>query len=420
MVRIAAVVAAALCVAGGTASAQEQAAADAPRVFLDCHFCDTNFIRTEMNWVNWVRDAADAQIHVLVTRQSTGGGGQEWVLNFIGRKEYDGRADTLKYISSQNDSEDTMRQGFTRVLQAGLVPYLMASPLASRVQVSLSKPSSDEKGASAPARDPWNFWVFSLGVSANMNGQSSEKSGSYDGEFSANRTTGGYKIRFGVGAEYEQDDFELEDSTITSIRKNYEMSLMVVRSVGAHWSAGFQMGSISATFGNISLGMAGGAALEWSYWPYVDATRRSLTLRYSPGLRSFEYRDTTIFDKMQEAHPSHTLAAELNLRQRWGSTNFAANVNQYLHDFQKYNASAFGSAEVRLFKGFSVEFYAEYTRVRDQLGLAKRELSETEVLLRRRELATAYRYFGGFGIRYSFGSIFNNVVNPRFNNGMML
>ena len=37
-----------------------------------------------------------------------------------------------------------------------------------------------------------------------------------------------------------------------------------------------------------------------------------------------------------------------------------------------------------------------------------------EVLLRQRELATGYRFFVSGGISYRFGSIFNNVVNPRF------
>jgi hypothetical protein len=108
------------------------------------------------------------------------------------------------------------------------------------------------------------------------------------------------------------------------------------------------------------------------------------------------------------------------LRQRWGSTGFALNLNQYLHDMQKYNASLFGNANLRLFKGFSVDFYGEYSRVHDQLALPKRELSDEEVLLRRRQLETAYRYWGGFGIRYSFGSMFNNVVNPRFGDNMMM
>jgi hypothetical protein len=36
------------------------------------------------------------------------------------------------------------------------------------------------------------------------------------------------------------------------------------------------------------------------------------------------------------------------------------------------------------------------------------------ILVRMRELATGYRYYFSVGVSYSFGSIFNNVVNPRF------
>jgi hypothetical protein len=34
--------------------------------------------------------------------------------------------------------------------------------------------------------------------------------------------------------------------------------------------------------------------------------------------------------------------------------------------------------------------------------------------LRLRQLATSYTYFINLGLSYSFGSIFNNIVNPRF------
>jgi len=40
-----------------------------------------------------------------------------------------------------------------------------------------------------------------------------------------------------------------------------------------------------------------------------------------------------------------------------------------------------------------------------------------EVLLRRRQLATSYSYQGFVGLRYTFGSKFANVVNPRFGGG---
>jgi hypothetical protein len=34
--------------------------------------------------------------------------------------------------------------------------------------------------------------------------------------------------------------------------------------------------------------------------------------------------------------------------------------------------------------------------------------------VRQRQLATSYSYSVYFGVSYTFGSIFNNVVNPRF------
>jgi hypothetical protein len=55
--------------------------------------------------------------------------------------------------------------------------------------------------------------------------------------------------------------------------------------------------------------------------------------------------------------------------------------------------------------------------VKDQIYLSKGGATEEEVLLRLRQLGTDYRFFVRFGLRYRFGSIFNNVVNPRFERG---
>ncbi|MDZ7341730.1 MAG: hypothetical protein ONB27_10280 [candidate division KSB1 bacterium] len=37
-----------------------------------------------------------------------------------------------------------------------------------------------------------------------------------------------------------------------------------------------------------------------------------------------------------------------------------------------------------------------------------------EVLLRQRQLETSYNYWTSIGLSYTFGSIYNNIVNPRF------
>ena len=58
-------------------SQEESSRPDALRVFLDCASCDENYIRTEITFVNYVRDRTLADVHVLITTQATGGGGTD-------------------------------------------------------------------------------------------------------------------------------------------------------------------------------------------------------------------------------------------------------------------------------------------------------------------------------------------------------
>lgn len=62
--------------------------------------------------------------------------------------------------------------------------------------------------------------------------------------------------------------------------------------------------------------------------------------------------------------------------------------------------------------------------IHDQINLVKQDLTYDEILLQRKEIATQYEYYVNFGLSYTFGSIYNNVVNPRFGNssggGMMI
>lgn len=69
-------------------------------VFIDCdsRACDNDVLRTEINYVNWVRDRTLADVHLIVTFSSTGGGGQQFVLDFIGLGELEGSGDTYLYL----------------------------------------------------------------------------------------------------------------------------------------------------------------------------------------------------------------------------------------------------------------------------------------------------------------------------------
>jgi hypothetical protein len=400
--------------------ASAQADAERLRVFVDCGWCDMDFLRTEIGWVDYMRDRADAQVHILSSRQATGGGGGRFTLEFIGLRDLAGRADTLTYTAASDATADNIRRGLTQTISLGLVPFVAQTPLGQKLSVSLaaSTPGAPPAEQALSQDDPWDFWTFSLGVNGFGNGESQQSSQNLSSSVTANRTTEDWKVNLRLNGSYSESRFEYTINDVltrtTSIRRSYGLNGLLVKSLGPHLSAGGRMSASTSTFGNTSLAMTVAPAIEYNFVPYAESTRRSLTLQYSVGARYFDYREVTIFDEVQETRPIHTLDVGYSTRQPWGSMSVGLDGSQYLHDTGKYSAGISGFTSVRLFRGFSFNVGGNYRHVRDQLSLAARDLTEEEILLRQRQLATGYNYFVNFGISYRFGSIFNNVVNPRF------
>ncbi len=67
-------------------------------------------------------------------------------------------------------------------------------------------------------------------------------------------------------------------------------------------------------------------------------------------------------------------------------------------------------------KGLTIDLNGRLSLIHDQIALPKGGVDLEEVLLQRKQLETSYQYFASFGFTYSFGSIYNNIVNPRFGN----
>jgi hypothetical protein len=138
------------------------------------------------------------------------------------------------------------------------------------------------------------------------------------------------------------------------------------------------------------------------------------TLRYAAGVNWFRYQDTTIYNRISEVRADQTLTTSLDLKQPWGSISSSIEGAMYLDDTDKRHLVFFNSLDLRLFKGFSLFLFGQASLIHDQLYLPRGDLTDADRLLRLRQLETSYSYFVNFGISYSFGSIFNNIVNPRF------
>jgi hypothetical protein len=133
--------------------------------------------------------------------------------------------------------------------------------------------------------------------------------------------------------------------------------------------------------------------------------------------KEVRYLDETIYDKMKEALIYESLSTTLEIKKRWGSLASTLEGLHYFHDFEKNRLELYCNLDLRLFEGFSLDIRGAVTMIRDQLSLPKEDATIEEILTSRREIATDYDYYLSFGLRYTFGSIYSNVVNPRFGSG---
>jgi hypothetical protein len=390
----------------------EELKKSAPKVFIDCNRCDIDYIRTEITFVNYVWDRKEADVHVLITIQRTGSEGREYTIAFIGQKDCADLQNTLKFFSNRIDTEDETRRGLVRTLKLGLGPYVARSPIAECVSVQL-----DQHVKPTAVIDKWNFWVFNASLRGRFSGEEQRSSTTFSGNLSANRITPASKLRLGLNGHYDKDDYDVDGEKTSSISESGNFDGLYVISLSQHWSVGAWISVSSSSYRNIDFAYTFHPAIEYNFFPYSVSTRRQLRVLYKIGYGSYRYREETVYDKKSEGLFNESLQITLELNEPWGTAEFSLRGSHYFHDLNKNNLRISGELDFRIFKGLSLDVDASYSATRDQLSLPKGEATLEEILLRRRELASGYRFSTSIGLSYRFGSVFSNVVNPRFGNG---
>ena len=262
-----------------------------------------------------------------------------------------------------------------------------------------------------------------MGGNTSFNGEETYKYYNYNGYVEASRITADLKINLGINANRSREEFSYDTSTTgqsaplvkeVGIRRSSSVNALVAKSLNEHWSVGLQANTSSNLRSNLKLGTRFGPAIEYDVFPYNESTRRQIVMRYSVGIKSLQYDSITIYDKMKETLPDHRLVIASEATQPWGSVFGSISASQYLSEPSKYRIDGFMYAEWRVTRGLRVNFDIGYTKYRDQINLKKGTATPQEVLLRLRQLQTGYSYYGSVGLSYTFGSVFSNVVNPRF------
>ena len=378
---------------------------DALKVFMEA----SDYIKKEIPYINYVRDRKVADVYIISTYETTGSGGSVTTFFIVGQQKYEGMKDTLKCNISPDETYDMQRAKEVKTLKLGLMRYVAKTPLIQYMDILFTKPLSETVSS-----DKWNSWVYSLSLNAYTYAQSTYSYGYLYGTLSANRITEKSKFESNLGMDLQSDKTKYQDTTYKSTLKDQYGYLSYVKSITGHWSAGASVYIQTSSYSNYDLSIRVSPGIEYDVFPYKESTRRLLTFLYRAGFEINNYADETIRFKNSETVGYHSLSGTLSIIQKWGSVSATLTWNNYLFDWSYYKLRLYTSASIRIFKGLSFNIYGNVASVHNQISLPRGEASLEDVLLKRKMQATEYQYYTSFGISYTFGSIYNNVVNPRF------
>lgn len=382
---------------------------NALKFFLDCRSCDMNYTRQEIPFVNYVRDTREAEVYLLVTNQGAGSGGTQFTFQFLGQGKYEGMVDTLAYTSNPDETWAIIREKKTHMIKLGLMRYVAKTPLFDEIDIKNNGEIKQHE-----AEDKWNNWVFQLETSPRFNAEATYNRVSFFNSLEISKVTPDLKLEIGLD-QFSNTQTYIEDTVTTEYKtRSRSIDNLIVFSLGNHWSAGLNFDIGSSTENNYDLHSVFMPTIEYDIFPYSEATHRQFRIQYSIGYQYNDYIDTTIYNKMYEGFFRQGIRAAYQIQKKWGNVNFSVSASNFLDDFSKNRVDFWGFTRLRIIKGLSLSVNGGVSYINNQINLAAGDLSEAERLLRLKAQATNFYLQGGVGLSYTFGSIYNNVVNPRF------
>jgi hypothetical protein len=387
------------------------------KVYINCTYCYKDYLRTQITWANFVQDQFVSNVDLTITSLPTGSGGDAYQLQFAGKKELVGLRDTLKFTSNAINTENEIREMLLRRVKLGLVRYAACSSAGDclKIESDVAKDSLDLGIGSNPEDDPWNAWVFRVGANGNVGAQKVYQSCYFRGSLSASQVKETHKLTINIWNSYSEQRYNYTGLKATYILRSQSASVNYVHSLNNHWSAGGFAYTERSDFSNYDLYQNLAAALEYNVFPYQDAQTRMLTFSYRVGFTYYDFQEETIFNKTVDRIPSQNIQVSTTFTKDWGQFSAGIQAASFLNDFEKNHLYVWSNFDIRIFKGLSANAYINYSIQRDQINIRLNGASQEEVLLRQQELLSGFELNMYLGLSYRFGSIYNNVVNPRFN-----
>lgn len=378
------------------------------KVFLNCR-CDDDYLKQNTLFFDYVRDMDLADIEVFVFEITNASGGRNFSFNFKGKNKFNKEYVISKTIP-QNTSFNKSRKSLLDTYKLGMASFLSNTDYQSQVEVNFNNNNLFPENLT---KDKWKNWVFEVYGSFNFENEKSINEEEYNFGFDIDRVTNNWRFRSDFEIDRSIKFFSGGEQNYSSERESFYFSASLVKSISNHFSTGIFSSYTQDTYRNYKSSYNISPAIEYNFIPYNEVLTREVTLAYKLGYNLFRYIDETIYGFEDQKMFNHSLTLNLRFREKWGSIYSYLVASQFLDLPEQNRLTINNNLNIRIIRGLSVRISAYFRFIRDQINLPKGAASVEDLLLRQRQISTNFQNRISMGLSYTFGSIFNNIVNQR-------
>lgn len=381
------------------------------KLFLNCpQGCFEDFLRQDLNYFDFVRDRFLGDFQILINTQPTGNGGFRFNIRLFNGSNKP--LDSLAYVTRPAEPDAEIRVQVCNYIKILLVRHIKNKDFYEKLQINIPKRSSDSL---SHLRDPWRYWVFSPEVNGWGEGESNYYMYRLAAVLNVRKIT--EKHRFTLNTEYNNRAvaYRLADKNnprgnVTELR----ITPLYAYSVSEHVSLGAVSRLQNEQFRNIRYHISTAPLVEYNFYPYSQNISRQLRWVNQAGGWYNQYYFLTVNDKMQELRYYYRTSLIADANQPWGSVQAGLHFNFFMDRPQQHRAFLNLNTTLRMLKGLSLRLQGQVSYIKDQISLVKEPFDDTVYILYLQQLPTLFNFWSEFGVVYTFGSIHNTIVNPRF------
>lgn len=395
-----------------SASAQQK-----PNVYINCATVETRCFRDYLfqtiSNCNFVWDQSQAEVIVLVTEKPGSTGGKLLTIEFTGANRLKSKNDTLTCDIPLGSTDEFTRTHICSTILRGLQYMFHHTQWQNTFASTIAVLKEEDEAKSVVVKDKWDYWNFTPGMNGWVEGQSNALFVEWNKELTARRITDKNKFILNLQHGTKYSSYTLETGKISININKLNIIPLYVLSIHNKWSAGLTAQYQMDEYKNIKSSYRFAPVIEYNIFPYSMNAQKQLRLVYQAGIQKFSYNDTTLHNKTGETRPYSRFAVITDINRNWGSIRSSAQVNSYLDNIKQYRVTFNSFISLRIAKGLNVFVDGRFEIVNDQISLLKNELSDNVYLLGGHQLPTKNYFQAEFGVLFTFGSLFSNIVNPR-------